>query len=94
MMLSEKKNEMDATKKKDKERVQLDFSAEALNRLDMLKEEIGASTRAETIRQALRLYDWFISETEPDSTIQIKNANGEITSYFKASLLHNAARNS
>ena len=90
-MISEKKKDMDAIKK---ERVQLDLSPEALHRLDILKEDTGASTRAETIRQALRLYDWFIHETQPDSTIQIKNANGEITSIFKASLLHNASRNS
>jgi len=57
-----------------------------------LKDETGASTRAETIRQALRLYDWFIHETTPDSTIKITDNEGNVTSIFKASLLHNAAR--
>ena len=73
---------------KKKERVQLDFSQESLQRLDALKVLIGAGTRAETIRQALRLFDWFINETEPDSVIEVTNKHGEVTSKFKASLLH------
>jgi hypothetical protein len=73
---------------KKKERVQLDFSQESLQRLDTLKLLIGAGTRAETIRQALRLFDWFINETDPDSVIEVTNKQGEVTSKFKASLLH------
>ena len=81
-----------STGKKGKERVQLDFSADSLERLEQLKERVGASTRAEVIRQALRLYEWFINETEPDSTILILDREDEITSKFKASLLHNETR--
>jgi hypothetical protein len=73
---------------KKKERVQLDFSQDSLQRLDTLKVLIGAGTRAETIRQALRLFDWFINETDPDSVIEVTNKHGEVTSKFKASLLH------
>ncbi|GAC1369216.1 MAG: hypothetical protein PVS3B1_30060 [Ktedonobacteraceae bacterium] len=71
-----------------KERVQLDFTLEALARLDTLKEEIGASTRAETIRQALRLFSWFVSESMPDDTITITDKKGETISRFKANLIH------
>jgi hypothetical protein len=78
--------------RKGKERVQLDFSPDSLERLEMLKERVGASTRAEVIRQALRLYEWFINETDPDSTILILDRESEITSKFKASLLHNETR--
>lgn len=78
--------------KRGKERVQLDFSPDSLERLEKLKERVGASTRAEVIRQALRLYEWFINETEPDSTILILDREDEITSKFKASLLHNETR--
>jgi hypothetical protein len=77
---------------KEKERVQLDFALDALRRLDQLKKVTGATTRAETIRQALRLYEWFIEETEPDSTVQILDRNGKPTSMFKAILLHSATR--
>lgn len=90
-MPTEKKALAEKTRMREKERVQLDFAPEALQRLDLLKEETGASTRAETIRQALRLYDWFIHETQPDSTIQITDREGNITSIFKASLLHSSA---
>ena len=73
---------------KKKERVQLDFAPEALTRLDELKDDIGATTRAETIRQALRLFNWFVSETRPDDTITITDRTGEIVSKFKAILIH------
>ncbi|MBV8694958.1 MAG: hypothetical protein JO125_16895 [Chloroflexi bacterium] len=74
-----------------KERVQLDFSPEALERLDLIKENIGASTRAETIRQALRLFDWFVRETQDaESVIEVTNKEGKVTSRFKALLVHSA----
>ena len=79
-------------RRKDKERVQLDFSTESLVRLDQLKTRIGASTRAETIRQALRLFEWFVTETEPDNTIEVTSKSGELISKFKASLLYNETR--
>jgi len=80
------------SKRRDKERVQLDFSTESLIRLDQLKERIGATTRAETIRQALRLFEWFVDETEPGSIIEVTSESGELTSKFKASLLYNETR--
>jgi len=78
--------------RKGKERVQLDFSPESLERLEQLKETVGASTRAEVIRQALRLYEWFIYETDSRSMIQITNSDGEIIAKFRASLLHGDPR--
>jgi hypothetical protein len=47
-----------------KERVQFDFSLDALHRLDALKEKTDAATRAETVRNALRIYEWLISEVD------------------------------
>ncbi|MBV9709089.1 MAG: hypothetical protein JO125_16970 [Chloroflexi bacterium] len=76
-----------------KERVQLDFSPEALECLDRMKENIGTSTRAETIRQALRLFDWFVRETEdPESVIEVTNKEGKVTSRFRALLVQSALR--
>ncbi len=40
---------------KQKERVQFDFSPEALQRLDEIKRKTGAATRAETVRKYNRL---------------------------------------
>lgn len=73
-------------------RVQFDFSPEAMQRLDEIRQMAGAATRAEVMRNALRMYAWFITETEPDSTIKIINGNGELTSVFKASLLHDTMK--
>jgi hypothetical protein len=78
--------------KQKKERVQLDFTIEALTALDELKDTIGAVTRAETIRQALRWFNWIMNETQPDDTITITDRDGEILSKFKASLIHNEQR--
>ena len=73
---------------KQKERIQFDFTLEALQRLDAIKEQTGATSRAETVRNALRLYEWFVNETSPESTIKILDENNEVTSVFKAKLLH------
>lgn len=71
---------------KQKERVQFDFAPEALRRLDDIKEKTGAATRAEAVRNALRLYEWFVNETEPDTVIKLIKDN-EVVSAFKAKLL-------
>jgi hypothetical protein len=73
---------------KEKERVQFDFTPEALNRLDEIKEKTGARTRAETIRTSLRLYEWFLEEAGPEKTIKILDEDGKETTSFKAKLLH------
>jgi hypothetical protein len=75
------------TKQKDKERLQFDFTLKALQRLDMLREISGATSRAEVVRNSLRLYDWFLKEVKPKSTIQIIDEQGNIVSMFKGSLL-------
>lgn len=72
---------------KQKERVQFDFSPEALQRLDDLKEKIDAATRAEVVRNALRLYEWIVNEIDPESTIKVFDKNDVATAMFKASLL-------
>jgi hypothetical protein len=73
---------------KQKERVQFDFSPEALQRLDEIKEKTGAASRAETVRNALRLYEWFVSEADPEGTIKVYDRDNELTSVFKAKLLN------
>ena len=72
---------------KNKERLQFDFSTEALKRLDDIKEKTEASTRAETVRQALRLYEWLVNEVDPDYTIKVYDKNSKLLTSFKARLL-------
>ncbi len=76
--------------KRGKERVQLDFTHEALERLDEIKDISGAASRAEAIRQSLRLYEWFVKETTSESTIVVQDEEGNTTTRFKAMLLHSA----
>ncbi len=71
---------------KKKERLQFDFSLEALERLDKLKEKSGATTRAEAVRNALRAYEWIINELDPDYTVTVTKGGKEV-SKFKAQLL-------
>ena len=68
-------------------RVQFDFTQEALQRLDELKQHTGAATRAETIRDALRFYEWLVDVAEPDSTIKVTDKEDQLVSQFKAKLL-------
>jgi len=44
----------------DRHRVQLDFSPEAYERLTQIRSRSEARTNAEVVRNALRLYDWFL----------------------------------
>jgi hypothetical protein len=70
-----------------KERVQLDFAPEALQRLDDIKQKTGATTRAEVVRNALRVYEWLVNEVDPDSTIKVVNKSNEATDILKVKLL-------
>lgn len=67
-------------------RVQFDFSREALQRLDEIKAKILAATRAETVRAALRFYEWFLNEVDPDNIIIIQDKDGKELTKAKASL--------
>src|SRR6266700_5976851 len=68
---------------KNKERLQFDFTPESLERLDRMKELAQASTRAEVVRNALKLYEWFLNDIEPENTIKVFDKDNEIISAFK-----------
>jgi hypothetical protein len=51
--------------------LQLDFTEEAYNRLNAIREMSGAKTNAEVVRNALRLYEWFLEQIRAGYTIQI-----------------------
>ncbi|HET8852392.1 MAG TPA: hypothetical protein VFN02_07690 [Ktedonobacteraceae bacterium] len=56
-----------------KQRVQFDFTPEALKRLEDLKDRVDASTKAEVLRNALRLYEWFATQVDPEAIIEVKD---------------------
>lgn len=73
-------------KQKNFVRVQFDFSHEALERLDDIKEKTMAATRAEAVRNALSFYEWFLNEVNMDDTITITDHEGYEHTKAKASL--------
>lgn len=54
-----------------RQRIQLDFTPESLERLRQIKEMAGAKTNTEVIRNALRLYDWFLRQKQENYTFQL-----------------------
>jgi hypothetical protein len=49
-----------------RQRLQLDFSPEAFARLQDIKDMSDAKTNAEVVRNALRLYEWFLRQRRDD----------------------------
>jgi len=69
---------------KQKERVQFEFSLDSLQQLDNIKEKTGANTRAEVVRNALRLYDWLVNDINPNDTIKVFDEKNETVAIIKA----------
>ncbi len=69
---------MNTTKTTTKQRVQFDFSIEALKRLETIQERLDAATKAEVVRNALKLYEWFITQIDQDSTVEIQDKDGKV----------------
>lgn len=69
---------MNTVKANTKQRLQFDFSIEALKRLETMQERLDAPTKAEVVRNALKLYEWFINQIDPDSTIEIQDKDGKV----------------
>jgi metal-responsive CopG/Arc/MetJ family transcriptional regulator len=59
-----------------KNRLQFDFSDEALQELDDLKSAIGAPNRAEAIRRALQMLQWTIEQVRDEDATIIVEKNG------------------
>ena len=52
-------------------RLQLDFSVEAYERLMRIRRRSEAATNAEVVRNALRLYDWFLEQRHRGASFQV-----------------------
>jgi hypothetical protein len=55
----------------DKYRVQLDFTPEAFAELDKLKADVQASSRADTVRYAMRILRWTIDQLQQGAKILV-----------------------
>jgi hypothetical protein len=72
---------------RDKERLQFDFTSDAVDRLDEIRDLIGATSRAEVIRNALRVYEWLIKDVGDEDTIQVITKEKKVAARFNAKLL-------
>ena len=70
-----------------KQRVQFDFSPESLRRLEDLKKKTDASTKAEVVRDALKLYEWFVNQVDPSYVVEIEDKDGHNIFRIPASTL-------
>jgi hypothetical protein len=69
---------MSITQEKSKQRIQFDFTPEALRRLDALQDKMEASTKAEVIRNALKICDLFVNEFGSGYTVEVRDKEGNI----------------
>ena len=60
-------------------KLQFRFSADAVERLDGLKNKTYSSTRAEVVRNALRLYESFMEQTGKGYSVQLVKDEERIT---------------
>jgi hypothetical protein len=64
-----------------KTRVQLDLTPRAMAILTELKEKTDASTYAEVIKNAMKLYDGLITEVERGSEFLIRDKDGRVSEF-------------
>lgn len=69
-------------KKKEYKRLQFKFSAEAVEQLDELVELTEAATRAEVVRNALRLYAYTVKKLKSGYTFEFKKDGEDLTVIF------------
>ena len=60
--------------KKEKMRLQFDFSEDAVKRLDGLVYDTDSASRAEVIRNALRVYEYLVKQKKEGLEVQFARA--------------------
>lgn len=58
-------------REQERKRLQIEFSPDALERLNNLRREADARSNAEVVRNALRLYEWFIHQKNQGARLQV-----------------------
>lgn len=67
-------------------RVSVDLSKSAIERLEKMMAATEAESKVEVIREALRLYEFFIKKALQGYSIQCVSVHGEVTEVFASSL--------
>lgn len=76
-----------AEKENNRIRVQFDFTKESDARLEELKRKVDASTKAEVLRNALKLYEWFVDEVSPEYVLNVEDKEGNNVFRIPAKIL-------
>jgi hypothetical protein len=64
-------------------RVQLEFSPAAFQQLQELRRLTDARSHAEVVRNALRVYAWFVSEQANNKRILVRSEDGKVQEVVK-----------
>lgn len=71
-MPTEFQRNIDADKSSgERQRVQLDFSPQAYQKLLHIREIADARSNAEVVRNALRIYEWFLDQKRANHKLQL-----------------------
>lgn len=65
-------------------RVQLDFSEDAFDRLEDLRKETDAISKADVIRNALRVYEWLAEQSRAGRFIAVQDEDEHQISRIEA----------
>jgi Arc/MetJ-type ribon-helix-helix transcriptional regulator len=68
-------------------RCQLHLTQKSADRLERLVKRTDSSSMSEVMRNALRLYEALIDETEKGASVILEKANGERVSVFAPELI-------
>ena len=71
----------DVKPKVPKNRVQFDLPPRSMDRLNILKLKTEAASYAEVVKNALRLYEALIEETESGKQFFVRDENGALSPY-------------
>jgi hypothetical protein len=71
----------DARPKLPKNRVQFDLAPRSMDRLNVLKLKTESASYAEVVKNALRLYEALIEETESGKQFFVRDENGVLSPY-------------
>jgi len=80
---TEPKSKQKGTTRSDSEKARLHLlmSSRSMERLDVLKEKTEATSYAEVFKNALRIYDALVEESEKGNEIMVRDGAGNLTSY-------------
>lgn len=80
-LASDTDDRTDAKPKVPKNRVQFDLPPKSMDRLNVLKIKTEAASYAEVVKNALRLYEALIEETESGKQFFVRDENGNMSPY-------------